>query len=151
MAVTTDFIGQIGIEPALSDEQIGYLAALHAAGRGDGQPPYASGWVASEDGRCLTVEGDDKYGDPAEWLRYLIKCCIKPGGLRADGMVVGCRRDTMELFCIHVAANRVTVRGLWPRSAQSREAQPREAPRRATPPHRPTAKVIDLATRRARA
>ena len=156
MAVTTDFIGQVGIEPALSDDQMHYLAILREVGPFKGRPPFTSGWVASDDGRSLTVRGDDKYGDPAEWLRHLIKCYIKPSGLRADGMVVGCRRDTMELFSIHVAANRVTVRGLWPRSAQpreaqSREARPREAPRRATPPPRPTAKVIDLAARRARA
>jgi hypothetical protein len=145
MGTTSDFIGHIGIEPALSDEQIGHLAALRAAGRGDGRPPYASGWVASKDGRCLTVEGDEKYGDPAEWLRYLIRCFVKPSGLRADGMVVGCRHDTRELFTIQVQGNRVTEKVLWPRPAQSREA------RRQPPSRRPTAQVIDLATRRARA
>jgi hypothetical protein len=146
MAITTDFIGHIGIEPALSGEQIGHLSALRAAGRGDGRPPSSSGWVASDDGRCLTLDGDDKYGDPAEWLRHLIKCFIKPGGLRADGVVVGCQRDTKELRCIQVSANRVSERDLWPRSAQ-----PRVAARRPTSARTPTAQVIDLATRRARA
>ncbi len=145
MAITTDFIGQIGIEPALSDEQIGHLAALHATGRGDGRPPYSSGWVASADGGCLTVRGEDQYGDPAEWLRHLIKCFVKPAGLRADGMVVGCRRATHELFSIHVADNRVSQKDLWPRTAQPRQA------RRQPPPRRPAANVIDLAARRARA
>jgi hypothetical protein len=142
MATTTDFVGHIGIEPALSEEQIGHLAALRAAARGDGSPPFSSGWVASEDGRCLTVEGDDKYGDPAEWLRHLIKCFLKPGGLRADGMVVGCRRDTQQLVSIQVTGNRVSQRVLWPRPAQSRKTRPQPAPRT------PTAQVIDLATRR---
>ncbi len=145
MAITTDFIGQIRIEPPLGSDEIGYLAQLRATGRGGGRPPLSSGWVTSEDGRCLTVEGDDEHGDPADWLRFIIKSFIKPGGLRADGMVVGCRRDTEELFAIQVSGNRVSERVLWPRSAQSREA------RRQPPPHMPTAKVIDLAAHRARA
>ena len=146
MAITTDFIGQIGIEPALDSDQLAYLTILREVTGSKGAPKLRSGWVASDDGRALTLRGDDTYGDPAEWLRHLIKRYLKPGGLRADGMVVGCRRDTKELFCIHVSANRVSERGLWPRSAQ-----PREAPRRATPPPRQTAQVIDLAARRARA
>ena len=70
---------------ALNGEQIGHLAALRAAGRGDGRPPFTSGWVPSDDGRCLTVDGDEKYGDPAKWLRHLIRCFVKPGGLRLKG------------------------------------------------------------------
>jgi hypothetical protein len=145
MAITTDFVGQIDIEPALSSEQLGHLAHLHELGRGDGRPPHSSGWVASADGGCLTVKGGNQYGDPAEWLRHLIKCFIKPAGLRADGMVVGCRRGTRELFSIQVSANRVSQKELWPRSAQPREA------RRQPPPRRSASNVIDLATRRARA
>jgi hypothetical protein len=145
MAITTDFIGHVGVEPALSDEQIGHIAALHEAARGDGRPPFSSGWLASEDGRCLTLDGDEKYGDPAKWLRHVIRCFVKPSGLRAEGMVVGCRRDTKELVSIEVTANRVRERALWPRRAQSREAV------RKPPARRPTAQVIDLATRRARA
>jgi hypothetical protein len=145
MAITTDFIGHVGIEPALNSEQIDHLAALRAAARGDGRPPFSSGWLASDDGRCLTVDGDEKYGDAAEWLRYLIRCFLKPGGVRLDGVVVGCRRDTKELFTIQVRDNRVTEKVLWPRPTQSREA------RRQPPPRGPAAQVIDLATRRARA
>ena len=146
MAITTDFIGHIGIEPALDSDQIERLAALGAAARDQGEPRFQCGWLACDGGCCLTHSGDEKYGDPAGWLRYLVRSSLKPRDLRADGMVVGCRRDTKELFCIHVTANRVSERDLWPRSAQ-----PREAPRRAAPPPRPAAQVIDLAARRARA
>jgi hypothetical protein len=143
MAITADFIGHIGIEPALDSDQIDRLAALRAGAREYGQPPLPCGWVADEDGRCLTHEGDEKYGDPAGWLRYLVRVFLKPHQLRADGAVVGCRRETKELFCIQVTANRVSERDLWPRSAQPRATRPQP------PPRRPTAKVIDLATRRA--
>ena len=142
MAITTDFVGHVGIEPPLDSDQIDRLAALRA----EGQPRLPCGWVASEDGRCLTVDGDEKYGDPAEWLRHLIRCLVKPGGLRADGMVVGCRRDTKQLSAIQVTANRVNERVLWPRSPQARETRRQPAPSRTK-----TAQVIDLASRRARA
>ena len=101
-------------------------------------------WVACEDGRCLTVDGDEKYGDPAEWLRHLVKCFLKPRELRADGMVVGCRRDTKELFAIQVRANRVTEKVLWPRPSPGKPGDNRRHAR-------PTAQVIDLATAGARA
>ncbi len=146
MAITTDFIGHIGIEPALDSDQIERLAALRAAARDEGQPRPACGWVACEDGCCLTHDGDEKYGDPAGWLRYLVRSFLRPRELRATGMVVGCRRDTKELFAIQVGANRVTEKVLWPRSTQSRETR-----RKPLPSRTPTAQVIDLATRRARA
>ena len=146
MAITTDFIGQIGIEPALSSEQIERLGALGAAARDDGQPRSQCGWTTCDDGCCLTHKGDAKYGDPAGWLRYIVRSILKPHQLRADGVVVGCRRDTKELFCVHVTANRVSQKDLWPRSAQARQARPGPTPARTR-----TANVIDLATRRARA
>ena len=124
MAITTDFIGHIGIEPALDSDQIERLAAHRAAAPDEGQPRPRCGWVASEDGRYLTHDGDEKYGDPAGWLRYLVRSFLKPRELRATGMVVGCRRDTKELFAIQVGANRVTEKVLWPRSSQSRETRP---------------------------
>ena len=147
MAITTDFIGHIGIEPALGSDQLDHLAILREVTGGKGRPPLRSGWVASDDGRSLTVRGDDKYGDPAEWLRHLIKRYLKPGGLRADGMVVGCRRDTKELFCIQVDARTGSARGSCGHARRS----PVKPARRQPPPRRPTANVIDLAARRARA
>ena len=145
MAITTDFIGHVGIEPPLDSDQIDRLADLRTAARDASQPRLQCGWVACEDGCCLTHDGDEKYGDPAGWLRYLVKSFLKPRELRADGMVVGCRHDSKELFAIQVRANRVTEKVLWPHPTQSREA--RRQPRS----RRPTAQVIDLATRRARA
>jgi hypothetical protein len=142
MAITTDFIGHIGIEPALDSDQIERLAALGAAARDEGEPRFQCGWLACEDGCCLTHSGDEKYGDPAGWLRYLVRSYLKPRELRADGMVVGCRRDIEELFAIQVRANRVTEKVLWPSSAQPRKVQ------RQPPSRTPAAQVIDLATRR---
>ena len=134
MAITTDFIGHVGIEPALT-------ASRSATSRPFMRRPAAkvgrrspSGWVASEDGRCLTLDGDEKYGDPAEWLRHVMRCFLKPSGLRAEGMVVGCRRDTKELVVHPGAPPTGSVREvLWPRPAQSREARPKTTGRAGRP------------------
>ena len=146
MAITTDFIGHVGIEPALDSDQIDRLAALRAAARDEGQPRLPCGWVACEDGCCLTHDGDEKYGDPADWLRYLVRSFLKPRGLRADGMVVG-------LPAGHQGAVRHPGAG-QPGHRESPVAAPGTVPRdarQAVPSRRPTAQVIDLATRRARA
>jgi hypothetical protein len=147
MAITTDFIGHIGIEPALDSDQIEQLAALGAAAIDEGEPRFQCGWLACEDGCCLAHSGDGKYGDPAGWLRYLVRSALKPRELRADGMVVGCRHDTGELFAVQVRANRVTERVLWVGTARSRAGNGPNQQRRVPP--KPRAKVIDLATRRA--
>ena len=65
---------------------------------------------------------------PAGWLRYLVRSFLKLRGQRADGMVVGSRHDTDELFAVQVRANRVTEKVLWPSSAQARETRPQPPP-----------------------
>lgn len=91
---------------------------------GHGQPGLWCDWVPCLDGCCLSFSGVEKFYDPVEWLRYLIQHFLKPGaraarsGLeefesftfdhRLDGMIVGCRRDTRELFAITATNNRVT-------------------------------------------
>jgi hypothetical protein len=76
------------------------------------------------DGCCLASDGHEKFYRPVEWMQYLIQHFLMPGaaasciGLpmfehftfdhRLDGLVVGCRRDTKELFAIEVLNNEVT-------------------------------------------
>jgi len=93
-----------------------------------GQPRLYCQWVPCLDGCCLAFDGHEKFYAPVDWMRYLIQHFLKPGakasrsGLPAfehftfdhqlDGMVVGCRRDTKELFAIQVRDNRVTKKVL---------------------------------------
>ena len=95
-----------------------------------GQPQLWCQWVPCLDGCCLAFNGHEKFYEPVAWMRYLIQHFLKPGaaasksGLpafehftfdhRLDGLVVGCRRDTKELFAIEVKSNRVTERVLRP-------------------------------------
>jgi hypothetical protein len=140
MGHTTDFLGHIDIEPALNQDEIGYLTAVRALRR--------FRWVPCWTGCCLSFDGSEKCHEPVVWLRYVIAHFLEPGasasrsGLarfasftfdhRLDGMVVGCRRDTRELTAITVRANRVTTRTL--RAPDSRHAG--RPPSYAEQPHR---------------
>jgi len=93
-----------------------------------GQPGLWCGWEVCWDGCCLTWSGNEKSSAMPEWLRYLIGHFLKPRASASghpgfeefgfdhvlDGQVVGCRRDTKELFAIVVENNRVTTRVLTP-------------------------------------
>jgi len=144
-----------------------------------GQPQLWCQWVPCLDGCCLSFDGNEKFYQPVAWMRYLIQHFLKPGaaasrtGLpafehftfdhRLDGMIVGCRRDTKKLYAINVTRNRVTEKILRPGLTEYfgrpplayEEALDRwetsSRRRRRVPPEQPSAAVVDLATRRARA
>lgn len=96
----------------------------------EGQPQLWCQWEACWDGCCLAWDGHEKFYEPTAWLRYLIEHFFAPhaqastGGLpcfegftfdhQLDGLVVGHRRDSRELFAICVQDNVVTERVLMP-------------------------------------
>lgn len=148
MGQTTDFLGHIEIVPALDPDDILHLANQPVTKPVEGEPELLRGWVCCANGCCLTFAGDSQ-DLPLEGLR-LIFTRLRTDGLshHLDGMVVGCRRDTGELFAIRASADRVTQRVLHPGSVQPHEGQrPSRRPRAREAA--PTARVIDLATRRA--
>lgn len=74
----------------------------------------------------MAWNGTEKSDSMIEWLRYLIAHFLRPGAIAEgqdgfevftfdhtlSGMVVGCRRDTKELFAVTVSDNRVRTRVL---------------------------------------
>jgi hypothetical protein len=142
-----------------------------------GQPQLWCQWVPCFDGCCLSFDGNEKFYRPIEWMRYLIQHFLKPGavasktGLPAfehftfdhqlNGIVVGCRRDTKQLYAINVKANRVTEKVLregrpdyynrppLPYEEAIDRAQQDSRRRRRVPPSEPPEGVVDLASRRA--
>ena len=135
MGQDSDFVGQIGIEPELTEHQLDDLTIMCADGA----------WSPCEDGCCLAFEGAADEGELAATLRDLVRTFAKPRGLRLNGMIVGSEPDTKALFAVQVKSNRVSARNLWP----GREASPppKSRARGRVSPGR-TAQVIDLATRR---
>jgi hypothetical protein len=95
-----------------------------------GMPELWCPWTCCDDGCCLQWDGVEKPYAPQEWLTYLIDVFLRPGArLRRDaearriglsfnhvldGMLIGERRETSELFALEVRANSVRRRVLLP-------------------------------------
>lgn len=209
MGYTTDFVGHIDITPHLNEGETAYLEAFRHARHFDrggspydvpgnplapdhvgvpteqynalgvGKPQLYCQWAVCGSGCCLAFDGNEKFYQPVEWLRYLINQFLKPGatGSKAghpqlaeftfdhhlSGMIVGCRRDTRELFAVTVTDNRVTRRVLRPgdppygeqspldyQKAIDRDRDMRTRRRRDSPAarSRSRSKVVDLGGRR---
>lgn len=160
MGYTTDFLGHIDITPGLNEAERSYLSAFSRTRRYDrsqgpyyvppnpyadqvdraptkrintpprGQPGLWCRWVPCWDGCCLTLDGEEKIYQPAEWLDYLINHFLRPGAAasasgdaafddftfdhRLDGLVIGCRRDNKELSAIRVKDNVISHEVLRP-------------------------------------
>lgn len=142
-----------------------------------GKPELYCQWAVCGTGCCLAFDGNEKFYAPVAWLRYLINGLLKPGAAaarldhpqlgeftfehRLDGMIVGCRRDTRELYAIVVTNNRVTRRelragdpmyGAEPplayQDAIDRDRKARTRRRRDSPAARALGGVVDLSSRR---
>jgi hypothetical protein len=97
---------------------------------GQGKPQLYCQWEVCWDGCCLTFDGGEKFYQPIRWLRYLIDHFLVPdaqaasSGLsvfddfsfdhRLDGLIVGNRRDTREMFAICVDDSNVHQKTLVP-------------------------------------
>lgn len=95
---------------------------------GAGQPQLYCQWTPCWGGCCLSFTGHEKFYQPVPWLRYLVAHFLKPGAAASrsglpefahftfdhalSGMMVGCRRDSKELFAITARGSRVTTKVL---------------------------------------
>ena len=92
--------------------------------RPTGEPGYWRHWVPCVGGRCLAYDGSEKFCGPDRRLAYLIGHFLRPGALAPEsgerwfdeftfdhvlnGMIVGRRRDTREMFALHVRDNELS-------------------------------------------
>lgn len=94
-----------------------------------GAPRGWSDWTVCPHGCCLSYDGGDKANHMAPWLKFLMETMLVPGatadgidGMTCDhllnGMVVGSRRDTRELYSMTIRDNEVEVELLWPGNPQ---------------------------------
>jgi hypothetical protein len=80
---TTQFSGQVTIEPPLSGEQVLFLK--HFAGQDHRKsgyknvPGYFCQWEPDAEGTVLEWDGGEKFYDAVEWMRYLIREFIAGG------------------------------------------------------------------------
>lgn len=102
MGYTTEFEGQIAIEPPLNAEELAYLnkfndtrrmnrtkSPYYVDGKGmagqdhetdivdynspAGQPGLWCGWKPNDAGDAIEWDGGEKFYDSAEWMKYLIE------------------------------------------------------------------------------
>lgn len=94
-----------------------------------GAPRGWSNWTVCLQGCCLSYNGGDKANHMAPWLKFLMATFLVAGATAEDvegvtcdhvlnGMVVGSRRDTRELYSITVRDNEVEIELLWPGNPQ---------------------------------
>lgn len=95
-----------------------------------GMPGLWCPWTCCDEGCCLFWDQGEKPYSPVQWLTYLIDTFLRPGAALADdpaavargltfdhvlnGMIVGERRETGELFALEIRGNAVTRRTLVP-------------------------------------
>ena len=95
-----------------------------------GMPGLWCPWTCCDEGCCLHWDGGEKPYAPQQWLTYLIDTFLRPDAELADdpsaraigltfdhvlnGMIVGERRETTELFALVVRNNKVRRRTLVP-------------------------------------
>ncbi|MGH3411756.1 MAG: hypothetical protein ACRDPH_01580 [Marmoricola sp.] len=113
--------GRAGLRK-VDDREAAVLALKPAPPRG------WSNWEACPQGCCLSYDGGDKANAMVPWLKHLMATYLVPGATAVgqpgfeeftgdhvlNGMVVGSRRDTRELYSITVRENEVEVELLWP-------------------------------------
>lgn len=117
----------VAAHPA-DNERTGDVDGYNRTARG--MPGLWCPWTCCDDGCCLRWDQGEKPYAPQAWLDYLIDTFLRPGaalagqeaaadrGLSFDhvlnGVLVGERRETGELFALEVDHNRVTRRTLVP-------------------------------------
>jgi hypothetical protein len=105
-----------------------------------GQPSFWCDWVPCWNGHCLSYDGREKFYGATQWLTYLIDHFLASQAHAQgsegfaeftfdhvlDGIVAGCRRDTGELFLIHVEKNVVREQTLLTPSSRYEGLMPYE-------------------------
>lgn len=111
MGYTTEFQGQVTIEPPLNEQEIEFLkkfnetrrmartkgpyfvdgSGYHGQGQDadvtnyncppNGQPGLWCQWTPTEDGKALEWDEGEKFYDSVEWMQYIIDHFLKPGAI----------------------------------------------------------------------
>ena len=110
------------VQHPAENESTGDVGAYNRAA--PGMPGLWCPWTCCAAGCCLHWDGVEKPDSPQQWLEYLIDRFLRPGALLGDdpearrlgltfdhvldGVLVGERRETSELFALEVERNVVT-------------------------------------------
>lgn len=114
MGYTTDFEGKFEFDKVLDIETKNILDKI-AEDRHDEHGTDMKGpgvwcqWIPTEDGKGLEWDGNEKFYDYINWLKYLIKEVIKPRGFVLNGEVTWSGEENGDFGKIVVKDNKVEV------------------------------------------
>lgn len=78
MGYTTDFYGEVMIDPPLDAAEVAFLIKFadddHS---GEPMPGNYCQWIPDSEGRFLEWDGGEKFYNSVEWMRYLIDNFIR--------------------------------------------------------------------------
>jgi len=74
------------------------------------QPGLRCQWLIDDDGKVIEWDGNEKFYDYVEWIKYLIDRILKPRGYIVNGEVTWEGEDNDDIGKIVVRDNVVTVK-----------------------------------------
>jgi len=102
----------VTVEPPLSAGQVKVLLAF---AREDHRaetdvPGIWCQWVPTADGTAIEWDGNEKFYESEEWMRYLIGTFLQPSGHRVNGTIEAQGDDPHDMWQLVVRDNVVTTR-----------------------------------------
>lgn len=117
MGYTTEFYGEILVEPKFTDDIIQEINTFSKQDHRNEHslPGYHCNWIIEED--KIRWNGGEKFYDSEEWMGYLINRWVIPTGRVANGVIECEGEDTTDLWRLVVTDNvvsRVNAVISWP-------------------------------------
>ena len=110
MGYNTDFEGSFEFDEELDLETFNRLKALNENDHREGNTPGIWCQWASEDGKSLKWDGNEKFYNYVEWLQYIIDNIVKPKGYVLNGSVEWTGEERGDYGLIEVKDNVVTTK-----------------------------------------
>lgn len=107
MGYHTEFSGEFELDRPLTSEHNKILTDRKFTY--EPKPYSMCQWVPSSDGEVIEWDGNEKFLDYIEWLKYLIQFYIKPWGYTLNGEVHWQGENILDEGVIEVTDNEVKV------------------------------------------
>lgn len=112
MGYTTKFNGHFEVNPCLKEEHFAFLTAYAARDHRDDipeTPGYHCQWIPSSES-TIEWDGNEKFYDYVEWLRWIIEKYLEPWGYELNGRVSYSGEEIDDFGTITVVRNEVKVK-----------------------------------------
>src|SRR3990167_457454 len=112
MGYTTNFEGQLDIDKKLSLDDYQWLTRWNDERHEEAEdfPSHYCQWIPTEDGLHLKWDGNEKFYNYVEWLKYLIKKFFEPKGYKLNGEIIWEGEEHDDTGKIIVADNVVSTK-----------------------------------------